>query len=481
MNFIKIENFDNYEINENAEIRNINTQKILKPFNLHFIHLYKDEGQKYMKRYELNIIDLLLKHHYYQKGINKENFFIKHINGNLLNCSLQNIKLVSKIFVYGINADKTFNLYNVCDKKFLLNLKQIPIGINSYHLFKNYKNTQEDIIKFGEDFLLWNNELKEFNLKFNYTDYRNHKDAVINFIKKLCPKTLFKHEAINELEARWINNSPLSALLFCEKGTFTTYGYDLKSAYASIMKMDKFKIPTKQGSEYTIVKLPEKLKFGYYKVKIISDHKDIIKLFKFNKNNIYTNHHINYVRQLPKEYNIKIELIQEKNNCYLYRDQDLIDGETLFKKWFDKLIEIKNKYQKNKLVKHLLSSGWGCLSESNHKTFNEDDDELMNILGVDLNDDYDYQPDVMTKKCVIKSTKQPFKYNIRLKPFLKAFIVCIMGNIILKHDPSSIIRIHTDGFSTTKKLNFQIDGLLEDSKYTGKFKYKNIKKTETII
>jgi hypothetical protein len=60
-----------------------------------------------------------------------------------------------------------------------------------------------------------------------------------------------------------------------------------------------------------------------------------------------------------------VNLVQQKNNAYIYNDEDLISGCSYFGHWYDSLINLKKKYPKNILVKHLLSSLWGHISEYN--------------------------------------------------------------------------------------------------------------------
>lgn len=463
-----ITDFPNYEINEDGYVRNKETSLILKTYRLYYIDLYRDDGKQYKTKETFHIIQLLVKYHYHLSKININNFYINHNDNNKLNHKLSNIKLVSKMFIYCNNQDGTFNYYNACDKKYYINKKLLPIGVNKFHLFKGYENTKEDTIRFADDMILWNQQLKEFNI--NVLQYKSHNEAVVNIIKKLCPKSLFKHAPINKLEAEYINNCPLGQLIYCDTGTFNTYGYDLKSAYPSIMQQNKFMIPTKSGKEYTIKHLPDVLKHGYYKVKIISNHPHIKKIFRFNTIDLYTNYHINFVRKNMGRYDFTIELLQQENNCYLYEDDDLQSGNTLFKNWYDTLIDAKTKYPKNKMAKHLLSSAWGTLSKSNSITIEDKDDSLIDI------DDYISKPDIITEKTQIKLKEKPFTYNIRLKPFLKASINCIMANIMIQCDESlqSITYVNTDGFSTTLPLQYDIKNLMPDPKYTGLVQYTNI-------
>ncbi len=49
------------------------------------------------------------------------------------------------------------------------------------------------------------------------------------------------------------------------------YGYDFKQFYPSLLSSKKFIIPTDEGAEQILSKLPQKLKFGLYRCKISVD------------------------------------------------------------------------------------------------------------------------------------------------------------------------------------------------------------------
>ena len=113
-----------------------------------------------------------------------------------------------------------------------------------------------------------------------------------------------------------------------------------------------------------------------------------------------------------------------------------------------------------------MSSGWGAMSQKNSFTKNEDDENFTEIVGL-ANDEFDGDLVANTNKIQLTNKSKPFKYNIRLKGFLKAYLNCLMGQVLIKHGTETIVKIQTDGFVSTKKMNFKVTNLLPDAKYTG--------------
>ena len=69
------------------------------------------------------------------------------------------------------------------------------------------------------------------------------------------------------------------------------YSYDYSFDYPKCMASDKLYIPSKQGKEYKLEKLPENindLKTGYYRIKITCENPEFRKLFTYSKKNTYT-------------------------------------------------------------------------------------------------------------------------------------------------------------------------------------------------
>ena len=122
------------------------------------------------------------------------------------------------------------------------------------------------------------------------------------------------------------------------------YGYDFKSFYPSILANDKlnFKFPVKKGHRKKFNNINEikklykakKLNFGYYNIIIKSEHPDILKVFSFSKNNVYSNYDLEFVFRYHILYKISYELVDCEHNSYIYDDEDLIKSSEIFSNWF---------------------------------------------------------------------------------------------------------------------------------------------------
>ena len=83
------------------------------------------------------------------------------------------------------------------------------------------------------------------------------------------------------------------------------------------------------------------------------------------------------------------------------------------------------------------------------------------------NDEFDGDLVANTNKIQLTNNSKAFKYNIRRKCFLKAYLNCLIRQIRIKHGTETIVKIQRDGFVSTKKMNFKVNNLLPDLKYTG--------------
>jgi hypothetical protein len=73
-------------------------------------------------------------------------------------------------------------------------------------------------------------------------------------------------------------------------------------------------------------------------------------------------------------FNVKIELITDTEfNAFVYKNEDLVWSQDIFKKWFNVLYNrLKPKCGNNKLLKRLLSSLWGSLIKCEKHYFNDE-------------------------------------------------------------------------------------------------------------
>ena len=148
---------------------------------------------------------------------------------------------------------------------------------------------------------------------------------------------------------------------------------------------------------------------------------------------------------------------------------------TIFGVWVDKLSKVKLKHPKNKLIKHLLSSLWGTLSQSNNiiKTWDEIEKEGLKI-GMGSGADYkilDYHAEKDYYK--LQSMAEPYRHNIRLKSFLTAYGRVKIAEVA-QTDLDGCVRIHTDGIVFNKKMKEKFTGLIKEDKTSGRINWKGV-------
>ena len=200
--------------------------------------------------------------------------------------------------------------------------KFMPKKIIAFALFKGYEASDDGIHKFHEDFKLWCKELR-YNkvLSIEYKKYYSHHSAVEMTFKRLCKGKWEHHEHISIEESKWADMCNNGGLMYCKKGISDSYGYDGKAFYPSILASDDFKIPSKQGKEIILEKLPIKradIQCGYYKVRITCDNANFTKIFAFSQQHVYTHLSIRQAMMYKKMFNVSIELIQMANPMLIY-------------------------------------------------------------------------------------------------------------------------------------------------------------------
>ena len=171
-------------------------------------------------------------------------------------------------------------------------LKVLPDSkaCHHYEIFKGFDATDQGLVNFRKSLIMWNDEIKsngifKFDWFFNYNNYT----VVEMTFKRLAKGNFEHHDPIDRTEAKWIESTYNGGLTYCQIGTHDSYGYDFQSFYPSLLSQDKFILPTKSGAEKFITELPKVLLLGFYRVKIVSEHKDALKLFAFSKDNVYNN------------------------------------------------------------------------------------------------------------------------------------------------------------------------------------------------
>lgn len=347
--------------------------------------------------------------------------------------------------------------------------------------FKGYTPDEEGLRKYKSDFNQWCEELSEQKIhKIFYKCYAGHNVATFKIFLQLCDvkvKDTFI-DKISVLENKYWMNCNNGGLLYCNPGTYESYGYDFSAFYPSLLADKDFIFPVSSGYETTLNKLPKKkkLKLGCYRVKISCDNNRFNKVFSYSKAHTYTNYSLWFAMKYKKKYNVCIELIEDgQPNAYLY--DDVITGDKVFGKWYNTLNSIKKIHPKNKLIKHLLSSLWGKLSETNviYRNEKQIEEQGLKIGGSGLAE-YEILDYVDNDKQAYYKLVDPndyYKHCIRLKPFLTSYARMKVGLVAMKNI-KHVIRIHTDGIVYAKEIKHGIDNLIPEDKTTGNIQWKNV-------
>lgn len=339
--------------------------------------------------------------------------------------------------------------------------------------------TVDGLKEYLKIFNIWCEELiKRENGKINYKFYFNDGFAVIqtfmNTLEKIKNINIDSFDDVDLLEMKYMNMCHNGGLTFAKKGIFNCYGYDVKSCYPRLLgsKTDRLKlqIPTKRGKEYFLkaIDFDEPLKFGYYRIKITSEHPDALKIFAFSKKSCYTNYSIKFALDMADEFLFKLELIcDDKPNAYLYDDECIIESHKIFNPWFYKLKKMREDLPKNGLLKHLMSSLSGHLMAYNMESIpmNNIPDSLKDKLCAYADEmpaeaEYaiydkvynDQHPEMSYYK--ILNLKKPMEHKLgRLKCFLMSFArnMTATGALV---DLKNIVRIQTDNITFTKEQDF---------------------------
>lgn len=354
-------------------------------------------------------------------------------------------------------------------------LEEAKAQYNYYESFKGYATTHESLIQYKNDFNKWNNEIKSIpNSSVDYTKYYNHESAVTMTFKSKATIAInaLKCEPITYKEFAYFercNNGGLITLDEQYKGKETEcYGYDYSSFYPSMLAMKGFQIPTKEGELFHYTELDyDNLEYGIYKVKITCNNSQFKKLFAFSPNNYYTHYSLQYAYQHKDRFNVQLDLITDcEHNALVYNT--LVESTKIFKPWYNYLMTIKQKFPKNKLVKHLLSSLWGMLIKFKRQFCEEDkffdldvseldDDEETEykLINEKRYKDVNYENGVRLLYEVVESNNAYSNDLARLKPFFVSFCRAHIGDLIIEEEMvDKVIRIHTDGLVFTEPHDF---------------------------
>jgi hypothetical protein len=361
-------------------------------------------------------------------------------------------------------------------------MHKLPDSVNKFTMLNVDDNraTDEDLIEYAKNFKQWCYELR-FNkiCSYRYNECYSDYTAVTRIFNRYCDYK--EHDQISPTEYKWFEKTANFGLQYLKQDDYTkqSYAYDFKNQYALILNSDN-KIPTKTGKECKLKELPKRkdLKPGFYHVKINCDNDNFRKIFAFSKHNVYLKESLYIAMKHRKKFNVNIELIikEDEFNTYLYDDKDMVTLNSITGEWFTKLTDLRKVYPQNRLIKHLLSSVWGHLNASNIKYINSVEEMQKLDIGVDMDSEYmivAYNEYAKEKYWEIMVTAKPYKYNIRLKPWITANARNLTAGIVLQ-DIKNVIRVQTDCIVFNKEIIFDNPNLISEEKTTGKVHWRNV-------
>lgn len=329
--------------------------------------------------------------------------------------------------------------------------------------FRGYEeNNIDNLKKFKDDYNLWVNEIsKELFISKENNKYRINPKYYKN-LRTAIKKIIFNFSSISEKECKNIENIDRDEYLISKKcynaGLMTIdnkqinipmniYGYDFSSEYPN--RLISISLPKFRGIKQVIDKLDfENLKCGIYRVEIKYTNNDFKKLFSFSEEHHYHSSTLRNIYKYKNLFGLTFELmpIDEFNtyNAYIYENNDFLNCENIFKEWLKSMLKIKEKCSKeNQLIKYLISSCWGCLTETKKIYIDYDDIEKY-----DTENEYYYKETNEKGHILIKYDDICYNNGLyRIKTILTASVRNFIMNYAIKNEIiDKIVRIHTDSY-----------------------------------
>ena len=269
--------------------------------------------------------------------------------------------------------------------------------------------------------------------------------------------TVNVQEQILSDEAQGIRQTVTESMTWSETYEGKTYKYDVNSFYASLLSSPYLIVPLGRPDMKKITQKEfANMKFysiGLYNVSLEYTDKKQRKLFQLNDKNWYTHYELTYARELG----LKGTIIDSDINFMHYQRSKCKVGSEIFTKYVSIVDRLKSHPDKDisGYGKRLLASLWGSLYErKKHKiTFKKGTHgnigEEFEVIDEFPCKNGDYQ-------VICFNPNDPFVSNwARIAPFL---IGKGKVEIAKRYAPyvDSIVRCHTDGFTSTKDLPIKL-------------------------
>lgn len=350
---------------------------------------------------------------------------------------------------------------------------------------KQFKNMNMEFFKEGGDnsslmYIILSNTRKDKPLKDKKTKDKKTKDE----------KTLETYEHVSYEEYKFLDGVYGTGLIAGIPYEGTAYAYDQKKFYSKTYGcgIRNFKFPIKRGRLETLEELDLKnIKYGVYRVRIISNDPRAKFLIGFSKKNYYDHYTLKKLNFFKNKVGISISwnlITDGKPNALIYDDNTLIDSERIFGYYQFILNEASELYPKNPLIKFMLNKMYGLQLIKNapikrklssiNKLSEEEKSKIIPILSKS------YKNEKGEKIYQTVSKDRIFLYTTaRMGYFLPATCRAKMSGLI---SPiiNDVVRIYIDGFITkTNNDGLTTKFICKDKKYH--LKHVEIKNAQTVI
>ena len=184
--------------------------------------------------------------------------------------------------------------------------------------------------------------------------------------------------------------------------------------------------PIKPGAEATLEAVPERLEHGLYRCTIVPpEDRSTAKLFNFRSNNIYTHYDLAVAQKLGLAI---VLLLDGKPNALIYAKETRVPMRDAFKDTCAPLFKLKLQPGAPRVVKQVLNSLWGGLSEKTKvrevvkvlSAGSDVDGGIEHLLSADPN-----EPSVPGEhnnhELLLIEPMKGGKYNVQLRDYRKPF------------------------------------------------------------
>ena len=284
----------------------------------------------------------------------------------------------------------------------------------------------------------------------------------LNYWFNTCPRSISDCDNIDCIEQDWLSKSMFGAIMHKKEGTYQkVFEYDINSMYPYLMTVIDF--ITRKGKYKIVDEVDLSNEYAIYRC-VIKGIKDNV--MRHNPKNYYTT--LDIKTAIENKY--KVKLIQDgEPNCLIYSKQKRISGKEVFGQVVEALYQMKIAGCSD--AKKSLNYIWGYLASryiNEVNTYQEDlkIDDITNITKIfhrstDKNNQEHYT-------FRVKSPMKRFRFDYaRFAPFLLAKGRRVIHEATKEH-LNNILRINTDGFLTTKKID-----TLDIGVNIGQFKMKS--------